>query len=242
MKQLHDGIEVIHDSRKNIEDTSRFSLFAIKATEFFNKMLVIIARVLLYGIPLVFVCYGIYVAYMTTLEFFEIDSIAQLGLYSFYTSPVIAVQYGTNMILNKEQSLYNEQLLPSLISAMLTNINTLKDTLNEFNAAQYENVTIYNQEKCRLQWSIASYGDTYYCFKKYINMEDQSNPCNGCDKDIRAMCMSGGNYVTKEFYGDDNVFNSKMAEKRKYCEYDEYPDNHIEWIIDDNNITEITSN
>ena len=48
--------------------------------------------------------------------------------------------------------------------------------------------------------SIASYVDTYYCFKKYYNTEDRAEICDGCDFDIKTMCVGGGNYVSKEYY------------------------------------------
>eukprot|EP01083_Nonionella_stella_P299236 1015583_1 len=221
MKQLHGGIEEEHDARKDIEASSKYKLFAIEITNCLNQLLMNIARILFIALPLMFICYAIYIAYNTTVELFEIDSVATLGLYQLYTAPVIAAQYKTNTLLYNQQQMYNQQLLPSLTNAMLININSISDNMDSFNAIQYENVSFYNQQKCEIQWSIASYADTYYCFEKYYNLNTTGESCQGCAQDIKAMCMVANDYVTKQFYGDEyEIFNGKMAEKRKYCQFD----------------------
>eukprot|EP01083_Nonionella_stella_P080186 220207_1 len=245
MKQLHGGVEEEHDSRKDIEQSTKYKICAVQTTNFVNKVLTYVAKILLIGLPLAFICYGVYIAYNTTLEFFEIDSVTKLGLYQLYTAPVVAMQYKANALLFNQQQIYNQQLLPAVTNAMLTNINSIKDSVHSFNAIQYDNVSAYNQQKCEIQWSIASYGDTFYCFEKYYESESMTESCQGCAQDIKAMCMASNSYLNKQFEGDEyEIFNGKMAEKRKYCQFDEYPD-LIDWHLNDAadaNYTQIYSN
>ena len=118
---------------------------------------------------------------------------------------------------------------------MATNIQTIEDTLESFNQGQFENVTYYNTYKCTYQRNIASYIDSLKCFSKYYDYTDQTAICTGCESDLKGMCMSGGEYSLKEYTRDNaQVSESQMAERRKYCEFDndEYD---IEWSINQDN-------
>ena len=182
-------------------------------------------------LPLVLIGIGFSLVYGETESFFEIDAITNLGIYNIFTAPVIAAQYRTNVYLSSKQDSYNKQLLPSLSSTMNINIQSIEDTLSEFNLGQFENVTYYNTEKCSLQISISSYIDTLKCFEKYYDFYDQTNICDNCASDLKAMCMSGGEYIKKEVVGDKlEVSESEMSERRKYCEFDNSVYD-IDWTI-----------
>ena len=151
--------------------------------------------------PLIMFCIGFYLLVDTTEQFFAIDTVTNLGIYQFWTIPVIAQQTTTNSVLNNKQDTYNTQLLPQLASSMITNIQTIEETILAFNEEQNFNVSQYNDHKCGYQFEIASYIDIYYCFAKYYGTSASQNICSGCDQDIKAMCMAGGDFIAKEFAG-----------------------------------------
>lgn len=194
-------------------------------------------------LPLAFFCIGFYLVIDVTQDFFEIDTVTNLGLYQIFTLPVIAKQSTTNAILINKQDSYNNQLLPQLASSMTTNIQTLSDTLTQFNIDQQLNVTIYNDAKCAYQFEIASYIDTYYCFEKYYGTKSSTDSCGGCSYDLKAMCMASGDFLGKEKVGDNyEVSEAKMSERRKYCEFDN-SNSKITWRTDDDgdaNTTTVT--
>eukprot|EP01083_Nonionella_stella_P004827 14088_1 len=131
---------------------------------------------------------------------------------------------------------YNQALLPQLDAVMNAHLTEIDDALDEFNRLQWMEVTQYNQNKCELQQKIASYGDTLYCFEKYLSPMDvfaeklDITSCDGCFTHVSAMCLNANGLIAKEYVNHNatdkadpfvhNPFKSGMAERRRYCQED----------------------
>ena len=231
---FYQGKIKIEDSRLFIEynDHTHWQQRILKLRSFFG-CLDVIRSCFKDIVPIVFISIAFGLLYVETSNFFDIDVITSLGIHNIFTAPVIAAQYRTNSILSNKQDSYNSQLLPQLSSNMQLNIETIETALSDFNQAQFTNVTNYNKNKCRIQLAIASYIDTLKCFEKYYDYTDQTATCTGCESDLKSFCQSGGEYVLKEFANDDNeVSESAMSERRKYCQFDK-DDFDIDWNIND---------
>ena len=116
---------------------------------------------------------------------------------------------------------------------MMTNIQTIEETIATFNEEQYWNV------------SHSIIIDVDVSMKSLHILILTTEGCNDCAADIKAMCLSSGDYSGKEWVdGGYEMRNGIFSHKRKYCDFDSTT-TEITWTFDnsdDRNTTYIQPN